>query len=594
MKNHVMLNLACLFFTCTLFADVNPYTGLWVGTVGLRTVNEVSIPLDENNVPRAPDPVKPTVTSDRADIRLLLHVNAAGQVSLLKDVAIVNRNASGSASATVADIASAGSNESNLSLVTDPSLYAEYPMQRATRYSSVVFDFGDAGATHVLDTLVGRLAELAVNTVTGKTASAIDTAGERNQIVEETVATVQSWQANVVGADNVAASYQNFLDQVKSAVPTIAASASVSSGAARTWFTTATNLYRASTYGDARAMNFVRAVQAAGTANDNKNAWKAAGHYADIGNSVNRLLAGGETGTALAAAAWHAASNATATAATLRALPSSAALVTDALILKWAEKDTRAEDAVMEMFGRVVEAAATARAAGEIAQAIQPLAVAAGNAALAAALAKYPDVAAPTADYTAFVTSADYAGVPEKAARAAVAAALTERVQNPLTYQASLAAVAKAAAMNALQPVYAAAARAKQNELPLQGIFGLGHGDPRYAVDLPAGTALGAAGLTGKVFLPASHSTNPFRHRRHPDHTTGFDITRNIRIDFDAPSEANVIPSVTRGVSMVTGMYREEIFGLHKALGPNQDIGLRTEGRFELNRVSTISSLNGK
>ena len=49
------------------------------------------------------------------------------------------------------------------------------------------------------------------------------------------------------------------------------------------------------------------------------------------------------------------------------------------------------------------------------------------------------------------------------------------------------------------------------------------------------------------------------------------------------------------GVDQVTGTYREEIFGLHKPLGPdpaNSPIGLKTEGRFQLNRISFIDTLN--
>jgi len=145
-----------------------------------------------------------------------------------------------------------------------------------------------------------------------------------------------------------------------------------------------------------------------------------------------------------------------------------------------------------------------------------------------------------------------------------------------------------------LQSVYSAAARAMQNELPLVGSFALGSGDPRFLADIPSMESLGAAGLAGQILLPANHPTNPFRHRRHPDHSSGFDITRNIRIDFDAALTEGSIPSVTRGVSTVSGLYREEVFGLHKPLGPNKDVGLRTEGRFQLNRVSAIGTLNGK
>ena len=72
---------------CSAFAATNPYRGLWVGQVALNRVNEVTIPLDEDNNPIAPDPVVATPTADTAYFRLILHVNGSGQVSLLKDVA---------------------------------------------------------------------------------------------------------------------------------------------------------------------------------------------------------------------------------------------------------------------------------------------------------------------------------------------------------------------------------------------------------------------------------------------------------------------------------------------------------------------------
>ncbi|MEC7225203.1 MAG: hypothetical protein VXW02_13085, partial [Verrucomicrobiota bacterium] len=80
----------------------------------------------------------------------------------------------------------------------------------------------------------------------------------------------------------------------------------------------------------------------------------------------------------------------------------------------------------------------------------------------------------------------------------------------------------------------------------------------------------------------ASHPTNPFRHRRNPDHTTGRDITRKIELT-----------SLSKVNDKLTGVYDEEISGLHKLLGPNKNIGLKVRGSFELNRVSKIATLNG-
>ena len=102
--------------------------------------------------------------------------------------------------------------------------------------------------------------------------------------------------------------------------------------------------------------------------------------------------------------------------------------------------------------------------------------------------------------------------------------------------------------------------------------------------------ALGSTDLTTTLTLPASHPTNPFRHRRHPDHTVGLDITRVIDLTID--TEPETFRQAGYGVFVVRGTYTEEIFGLHKNLGPDSDIGLRVSGSFTLNRVSTVDTLN--
>jgi hypothetical protein len=202
----------------------------------------------------------------------------------------------------------------------------------------------------------------------------------------------------------------------------------------------------------------------------------------------------------------------------------------------------------------------------------------------------------PTESYNDFVRSGLYRTNAETAARAAAEAAVLERRSNPLYTLASLKQEGRLAAIIAMENVYAAAARAVRNELPLVGAFGPGLGDPRLTWVVSQTNVvvnLGAAALTGTIYLPASHPTNPFRHRRHPDHTVGFDVTRNIRLDFDA-GPAGPLPRAGYGVDRIKGTYREEIFGLHKPLGPQQDVGLRVEGSFELNRVSLIDTLNAR
>ena len=73
----------------------------------------------------------------------------------------------------------------------------------------------------------------------------------------------------------------------------------------------------------------------------------------------------------------------------------------------------------------------------------------------------------------------------------------------------------------------------------------------------------------------------------------GFDITRKIRLDFD-PTPTAPQTRAGYGVNRLTGTFREEIDGLHKPLGPQKTIGLKVEGRFELQRISLIDTLNAR
>lgn len=131
----------------------------------------------------------------------------------------------------------------------------------------------------------------------------------------------------------------------------------------------------------------------------------------------------------------------------------------------------------------------------------------------------------------------------------------------------------------------------------MDGEFAAGEGDARLRWEIAQNEESPLDemdfGLTAEVYLPANHPTNPFRHRRHPDHTSGFDIIREIRLDFDGDA-VNPLERSGYGVDKITGVYREEITGLHKPLGPQKNVGLRVEGRFELNRISLIDTLNAR
>ena len=87
--------------------------------------------------------------------------------------------------------------------------------------------------------------------------------------------------------------------------------------------------------------------------------------------------------------------------------------------------------------------------------------------------------------------------------------------------------------------------------------------------------------------------SNSFRHRRHPDHTVGFDIRRLVNLDFGG-EEGDSLKRAGYGVDRISGTYEEEIFGLHKPLGPSRDGGLKVRGRFQLQRISLIDTLNGR
>jgi hypothetical protein len=326
-----------------------------------------------------------------------------------------------------------------------------------------------------------------------------------------------------------------------------------------------------------------------------------------VNNDYQRWLEGKSFGDMITAAANAAAKSATNLVANagvaftnLRSAvyvsPTVTAVTTEGLNLRaFQYTDTRPTVAVSNVLNAVISNALSYYPATPLAySAIAASALEAGRGALATNVARYPVPAIiPTPDYNAFVRSNIFLSSPAVAAAAAAAAVLSERRDNVLYTLTSLTNVAKIAAVTALRDVYGAAARAVRTELPLVGTFAPGVGDTRFTFDAKATNSLiGAPALTGTVILPANHPTNPFRHRRHPDHTVGFDITRNLQFAF-SPSPGG-LERPGYGVERITGTYREEIFGLHKPLGPDKDVGLRVEGKLQLNRVSLIDTLNAR
>lgn len=473
----------------TGWAQASPFRGLWVGSAALDSVNEVTIPLDAANVPIAPDPEVPTPTFDRAELRILIHVNGAGQASLLKDVAILNR-VHGQTTNGLTALAS----ENDLALVTDPRLYSEYPVQPAMRYASATFDFGDAQATAALDTLVEQAARAAAAFATNA-ALDLATSGARVQARNDAVAQIQPQLEIIVAHADVAAEFSRFIQQFNVAALT-AIIADPADPVVATLTTAAEAVRDRSFYGDLRALEMVAAVVAAVEAAPPSERYKAAHHaaaaYADVSNLYQRFISGSAVGDMISAAAVAAGTAAKLPGATagsieaaLRAEPKTGTALTLALQAKvQAYDDTRsvaAVDAVLKAM-----AAAAAASAAQPALDVELQSGQAGRAALADMVARYPlPPMTPTGDYNAFVASSAYAATPAAAAHAAADAAIQERATNPLYTPFSLYAAAKVKTVQALQAAYGLAARAMRNELPLAGAFGPGSGDPRRIADLP-------------------------------------------------------------------------------------------------------------
>jgi len=471
------------------------------------------------------------------------------------------------------------------------------------RYASAVFDFGDASATEALDTLVDEAARQATELTLASSAD-LTTQGGRVQLRNSIVAAVEPDLDTIVANADIAEAFNQFI----LAFNTAALSAIIADTAdpvVSNLITEATILRDQSFYADARGLDMVNAVVDAVNAADPTNRYTAAhrtaSSFADTQNLYQRFISGGSFGDMITAAASTAATLAQDTNATmasldleLRDLDETVTALNNALLAKVPMyDDTRSIAAVDAVLLAIIEAALANASAIPADLAI--LAEQAGRAALADLIARYPlPVQTPSLDYSAFASSTTLAGAPADAALAAADAAIAERAFNVLFTTNSVYAAAKLAAIDALSAAYNEAARVMRTELPLDGDFAPGSGDARPVVALAQPSDLGAAGLTGRIYLPASHPTNPFRHRRHPDHTRGFDIERLIRLDFDGISGDPLEPA-GYGVERIRGIYREEVFGLHKPLGPdpvNQPVGLRTEGRFELNRISLIDTLN--
>ncbi|MCC7377679.1 MAG: hypothetical protein IT581_23660 [Verrucomicrobiales bacterium] len=619
--------LACSWDT---HAATSPYRGLWVGQITLSHVNEVSIPLDENNVAIAPDPKVPTPTADQAHLLLILHVNGAGQVNLLKDCAILGRSGplgpDGSAAGVVELKKKPGvlsypgallKRESDYALVTDERLYGLFPPQPALRIASVAFDFGDGKATDAVEAVLQSVVETTAQSVAGSSQDFRSATGQQTARTTALGLGIAAGNAVIQRAD-AAEAFRGFREAFLSPakVTAIATAANpTSAGEYTAALAAATALKTNSFYADGRGLGMLQAIVAAvstATTAEAKTeaAQRAAAAFADLANDYQRFLAGKGFGDMIAGGSDAAATAASAVGATLASIRNAvnaetnvAAARSTALTLDANNpySDRRAAAAVdVVVSNMVAKAASYIGGDPEAPEFLRAETEKAGQNALDSAVDRYAVPAVPTSDYSSFIASDAYRKSAAVTADAAVKAMVLERSLNVLADLTLLRRIGMDAAIDALRQVgqdaLGSAGRVRQTEVPLAGQFGPGVGDPRLTFEIHrlAQAALGNPGLTGTLHLAANHVTNPFLHRRHQEHRIGLDITRAVRIDFDG-QVTDPLAKPGYGVDRITGTYREEIKGLHKPLGPaGEDIGLKVEGRFELNRVSLNDALNAR
>jgi len=238
------------------------------------------------------------------------------------------------------------------------------------------------------------------------------------------------------------------------------------------------------------------------------------------------------------------------------------------------------ELSVYQAITNVAGAAATKAAAAATPNATLAAITTAANFGVSQAISNAVNTTSPvSSNYYTFIASSQFTGPAAAAAAAAAQAAYQASTNSGATPQAIYDQASSAAliAMNggpqeASPSAFKGGDALTRNEVPMDG-------------SLAAGNAVSAS-----FFLGAFHPTNPFYHRRHPDHRQGYDIIRTLQLVTDAAPTNSV--SGGFGVDRLTGVYREEVHGLHKPLGPGRDIGLKTEGVFTLNRLSLVDILN--
>ena len=622
-KTTLQLTL-CVCFYQGAFAG-SPTRGLWVGEVALNAVNEATGAVGDSNTFEFTDPATLTSTSDTAYLRLILHVNGAGQVQLLKSVAVVPGPAD-------------ADGNTNPLLITDPELYAENS-GIATRFASAFYDFGNAQAVAAVQTIIDTVTDSATNEVlsAGSGDGVVDAAEEtaiRTQLNSEMtdlvndadvstayldlsstpdsfltddfftdvqVDTLADEIARLIHEDIVTAADFEYVSGSSTYAPF---PADPLMGAFTSTVTAAFALRDSTFYRDTRGIDAVVDI-VAGTAAEvalldssmglaEKQAFsrmiaEAAWHNAaDVDQSFNRFLAGSAFESlpiemppvAVQAALDGEAAGETESEiktrvrAALGGIPELGQAYQGATGLfsssLWG--DPRGTWAVDALVDATVDAAVTQVLISQDANLLTDTVNAATGFAFSEIEPGRIFASAPSEAYSEFVAASDFLAATSTAANSTGKLAFFqfgEGVDDPAT----LRALVDRAVNKALLAIRNDAAAISKAGILLNGKLVEG------------------GEISGEFFLPARAPTNPFMHRLHPDHSAGIAITRRVSLSVDATGSSGETLAAY-GVRQLTGEYEEEIFGLHKPLGPNKDIGLKTKGRFNLNRLTLVDSLN--
>ncbi|WP_269526449.1 hypothetical protein [Coraliomargarita parva] len=582
----------------------HPSRGLWVGEVALNAVNEATGAVGDSNTYEFTDPAEVTPTSDAAYLRLILHVNGAGQVHLLKSVAVV-------------DTETAEGGSSDLLLLTDPALYPNYP-GIAKRIASAFFDFGDPLAVRAVDQLIDTATETAVSSVlAGSATLETDVSTAVSEILDQ-AAVGTAYLDRGSGASSFLTDDFFSLENVQSIADAVAAEIEAGATAADFAYTAdpyapfaidplggnfavvvakAENLRDSSFYGDTRGIDaIVNIVTEAAVAAEAASASglsvmqaqaqiaaEAAWHNAaDINQDYNRFLAG----TAFTEVPSIILDLAVETAITAEGegqdeseimntvkdvLLANTPGYTDAELIRAASLwgDPRAVWALDYLVDTTSATAAAQVLVSTDSASLTNLVSAALNNAFEAVDSAPVFALSPSETYLEYVGGTDFSDAATDAASTASEEA-SFQYNAGVTDEDDLTILTRRAVSKALIGARNAAASLPMHEVLLSG-------------SLEADAV-----IAGEIHLPALAPTNPFLHRLHPDHGEGIAVTRELTLTVDPDDDSDGSYGVTR----LTGTYREEIFGLHKALGNSQDIGLLTEGSFSLNRLTLVDTLN--